>query len=336
MRPMLAVPTPTPGRPPTGDEWVHEVKWDGVRVMADRSGGQLRLLNRTELDVTVAYPEIVASLGGLPGDFLVDGEVVAMAPDGRPTLQAIAHRMHVRDPDRTQLLSRTRPVTYLVFDLLRLQGQDLVGLPLAQRRELLDSLDLAETTSLHLGRPCWQPSPQHDDGDLLAQATRDARLEGVMSKRRSSVYQPGVRSSDWLKVPHTTELVGVIGGWVPETDTPSRLGSVWVGHAADEPTFEADPVLYPLARVGSGLSLAQRRDLLQVLRETERPTCPFDPRPEGPEVRRTTWVEPLLCVQIRYLTRSESGTLRQPVLRVLRPDVLPVEAAYAELLDVEG
>ncbi len=335
MRPMLAVPSPVPGVPPTGPEWVHEVKWDGVRVMAEVSGGQVRLTNRTEGEVTAAYPEIVATVGGLP-DLLVDGEVVAFDATGRPTLQAIAHRMHVRDRGRTARLAKARPVTYMVFDLLRLQGTELLRVPLAERRHLLDGLGLDEVTLPHLGRPCWRLSELHDDGDLLAQVTRQAELEGVMSKRRSSPYVPGARSDDWVKVPHRTELVGVIGGWVPETDNTSRLGSVWLGHATDEATFATRPVLYPLARVGSGLSHAQRDDLLQVLREIETPTCPFDPRPDAPEVRRTTWVEPLLCVQIRYLGRSESGTLRQPVLRALRPDVLPVDAAYADLLEVEG
>lgn len=333
MRPMLATPTPTPGRAPEGEEWVHEVKWDGVRIMAEVRDGVLRLTNRTGGEVTPAYPEVVGTAGGLP-DCLLDGEVVALDPSGRPTLQAIAHRMHVRDTGRTSLLSQTRPVTYMVFDLLRLDGTDLVRVPLTERRALLDSLDVEGVTLPHLGRPVWQVSPQHDDGDLLVQATRASGLEGVMSKRRSSPYQPGVRSEHWLKVPHQVEVVGVIGGWVPETDNANRLGSVWIGHASDEETFDDDPVLYPLARVGSGLPHAQRDDLLQVLREIERPTCPFDPRPDGPEVRRTTWVEPILCVQVRYLTRSENGTLRQPVLRALRPDVLPVQAAYAELLDV--
>ena len=131
------------------------------------------------------------------------------------------------------------------------------------------------------------------------------------------------------------ELVAVIGGWVPESGDDRRLGSVWIGHATDEETFDADPVLYPLGRVGSGLSHGERDALLAVLRDTERADAPFAPLPEGPELRRTRWVEPLLCVQVRYLTVSAAGVLRQPVLRALRPDVRPVEAATAPLLDVD-
>ena len=336
MRPMLAVPASPPGVPPAGGEWVHEVKWDGVRILAETRDGSVRLTNRTEIDVTAAYPEIVATVGGLPDGVLLDGEVIALDGTGRPTLQAMASRMHVRDPVKTAKLAQTRPVTYMIFDLLRVGGHDITRRPLSEGRQLLDELDVPGATLLHRGRAVWQVSEQHDDGHALAQATKAADLEGVMSKRRDSVYVPGARSESWVKVPHRIELVGVIGGWVPETESPGRLGSVWVGHAADEATFDENPVLYPLARVGSGLGHAQRDDLLKVLREIQRPTCPFSPRPVGPEVRRTTWVEPLLCVQIRYLTVSDNGTLRQPVLRALRPDVSPVDAATAELYEVEG
>lgn len=334
MRPMLAVPASPPGVPPPGDAWVHEVKWDGVRLLAETRDGGVRLTNRTEGDVTAAYPEIVASKGSLPDGLLLDGEVIALDASGVPTLQALASRMHVRDPLRTSRLAVTRPVTYMVFDLLRTGGEDVTHRPLWQRRELLDSLDIAGATTPYLGRAVWQVSEQHDDGAALADATRAAGLEGVVSKRRDSLYVPGGRTDAWVKVPHRTEFVAVIGGWLPETTSPDRLGALWVGQPADEATFDARPVLYSLGRVGSGLSHAQRDDLLQVLREIERPTCPFEPAPTGPEARRARWVEPMLCAQVRYLARTEGGILRQPVLRALRPDVAPVDAANAALYDI--
>lgn len=336
MRPMLAVPANPPGVPPAGDVWVHEVKWDGVRLLAETRDGRVRLTNRNEIDVTAAYPEIVATVGELPDGLLVDGEVIALDSKGVPTLQAIASRMHVRDPLRTSRLAVSNPVTYMVFDLLRVGGVDMMRRPLAERRRLLDELDIPGVTLPHLARGVWQVSEQHDDGYALSQATKTTELEGVVSKRRDSLYLPGARSESWVKVPNRTEFVAIIGGWLPETESPGRLGALWVGQAADEATFEARPVLYPLGRVGSGLGHSQRDDLLKVLREIERPTCPFDPPPTGPDVRRTTWVEPMLCAQVRYLSITSAGILRQPVLRALRPDVSPVEAATAELYELDA
>jgi bifunctional non-homologous end joining protein LigD len=220
MRPMLAVPANPPGVPPAGDEWVHEVKWDGVRLLAETRDGTVRLTNRTEIDVTAAYPEIVATVGELPDGLLVDGEVIALDASGKPSFQALAPRMHVRDPLRTSRLSVSRPVTYMVFDLLRVGGQDVTRLALSERRRLLDELDLPHVTGTHLSRTVWQVSDQHDDGAALSQATRAAGLEGVVSKRRTSAYVPGARSEAWVKVPNRTEFVAIIGGWIPETTSP--------------------------------------------------------------------------------------------------------------------
>lgn len=314
---MLATPTPTPGQPPSGDGWLHEVKWDGVRSIATVSGGAVRLANRTEGDITVAYPEVIAGGEGLP-DCIIDGELIALDEQGRPSFHVIAHRMHARNPARVAQHAATRPATFVAFDLLQLDGRSLLSVPLTERRALLEQLDL--------DRSAWRLSDTFDDGEALAAFTREAGLEGVISKRADSPYQPGTRSPHWVKTPHRSELIAVIGGWIPETDSPNRLGALWVGHPADEARFGSDPVLYPIGRVGSGLGHAQRDALLRVLRDTERPTAPFDPVPTGPEVRRTRWVEPALCVHVRYLNVTPDGMLRQPVLMALRPDVDPLDA----------
>lgn len=318
MRPMLAIPTATPGVPPLGPGWLHEVKWDGVRALAETRAGRLILYNRTEGEITVAYPEVAEGARGLPDGLLLDGELIAMSSAGVPSFHAIAPRMHVRNPARAARWAKDRPVTFMAFDLLRAGGEDLTRLPLTERRARVERLSLA--------RPRWQLSEQHDDGEALAQFTRDAGLEGVISKRAESPYVPGARSTDWVKTPHRTELVAVIGGWIPETGNDKRLGAVWIGHPADEATFDTDPVLYPLGRVGSGLSHAEKDMLLEVLRTTQRPTTPFSPPPKDPAVRRTHWVEPMLCVQVRYLNVTPDGVLRQPVMLRLRPDVAPVDA----------
>lgn len=322
---MLATPTATPGQPPVGPQWVHEVKWDGVRALAETSGGTVRIYNRSQADVTAAYPDLVAGAEGLPDGLLLDGEIIAFDEATRvPSLQAIAPRIHVRDPLKAAKLALQRPARFVAFDLLTEAGESITALPWEERRARLETLDLE--------RPGWHLSETFDDAQSVSDFTADAGLEGVMSKRRGSRYQPGTRSPDWVKTPHRTEVVAVIGGWVPEVGSSTRLGALWVGHPTEESTFEDDPVLYPLARVGSGLSGKERDALMTVLRGITRDTPPFAPIPEGPGLKRARWVEPMVCVQIRYLTTSQSGALRQPVLRKLRPDVSPVGSPTAHII----
>ena len=183
MRPMLAT---VADRVPTGDAWVHEVKWDGMRVLVDVRDGVVTLWSRNERDVTAAYPEL-EGIGRDYDDMLLDGEVVAL-DGGRPSFHALTERMHVADRRRAQRLAATRPVTLMVFDLLRLFGSDLTVQPWAARRALLDRLDLS-------GRN-WQVPEVYEDGPQLLAATKEQGLEGIVSKRRTSPYAVGRRSSD--------------------------------------------------------------------------------------------------------------------------------------------
>ena len=224
-------------RVPTGPEWVHEVKWDGMRVLADVRAGRVTLYARSGNDVTASYPE----LGGLGEDYddmLLDGEVVAL-DGGRPSFAALADRMHVKDSRKAARLATVRPVTFMVFDLLRLFGQDVTGQPWTARRALLEKLDL---DSRH-----WQVPPVFDDGAQLLAATADQGLEGIVSKRRTATYAAGRRSPDWRKKAHRTSLSVVVGGWRPETGSTSRLGSVLVGIP------DGDGGWRYAGRVGSGL-----------------------------------------------------------------------------------
>ncbi|HWS58960.1 MAG TPA: DNA ligase, partial [Actinotalea sp.] len=189
---------------PRGPQWSYELKWDGVRALADTTSGGLRLRTRRGRDTTAAYPEL-AGLGGLQGAVL-DGEIVVMS-GGVPSFEALAERMHVRDPARAALLARASPVTYVVFDVLRLYGVDLTGRPLDERRSVLDRLVLPERTIV---------SPVYPDADELWQVTLEHGLEGVLAKRRTSTYQPGRRSPDWVKAAHRTSRVAAVVGWRPE------------------------------------------------------------------------------------------------------------------------
>ena len=151
--------------------------------------------------------------------------------------------MHVRSPKKALTLSQTRPVTLMVFDLLRLFGSDLTGQSWWARRELLERLDLDTAR--------WQTPPTYDDGQELLDATADQGLEGVVSKRRASTYSPGRRSPDWVKVPHRTLVSAVVGGWRPETGSDSRLGAVLVGTPREDGRLDFSAGRPGLAAAGS-------------------------------------------------------------------------------------
>ena len=301
MRPMLA----TRGtHVPTGEEWVHEVKWDGMRVLVDVRDGRLRLTSRNENDVTVSFPE----LHGLPGDdLLLDAEVVAFL-DGIPTFGALQERIHVGNAKRAAALAERNPVTLLAFDLLRLDGRDLTREPLDARRELLTGLGLDDVA--------WQVPPVYDDGAMLFQATLDQGLEGMVSKRRSSRYEFGARSPHWLKFPHRRRTSWVVGGWRPETGSATRLGAVLVG----EPT--PDGLLYR-GRVGSGIAGKVGPMLMEALAPYAREASPFADEVPRLDALGTHWVEPVLVVDVESLGLSPQQRLRQPSYRGVRPDLNP-------------
>ena len=268
MQPMLATRSANKDGLPRGKDWSYEVKWDGVRVIADTTRGELRRA-RSGREVTTAYPEL-AGLGALQGAVL-DGEVVVMA-GSTPSFEALAERMHVRDAARARRLATRAPATFVVFDLLALYGVDITWRPLDERRATLAGLALPERVQL---------SPVYPDLDDLWAVTLEHGLEGVMAKRRSSTYQPGRRSPDWVKAAHRSTRVAAVVGWLPEGAADAGRGAV--GNA--------------------------------------RPGSPLDEPVPAADARHVTWCEPVVTVDVAYLQRTARGRLRQPTIRAPRTDV---------------
>ncbi|RHA43503.1 ATP-dependent DNA ligase [Cellulomonas rhizosphaerae] len=302
---MLATPAPSPGVLPTGADWSFEVKWDGVRAIADTTSGVPRLWSRNEREITAAYPELTG-LASLPG-VVLDGEIVQMS-DGRPSFAALAERMHVRDARRAQALAERSPVTYLVFDVLRAADDDLARHSYDERRAVLETLDLPEHVEL---------SPAYDDGAGLWQITAEHGLEGVVAKRRSSTYRAGRRSPDWVKAAHHGTRAALVGGWRGESTGTGRLGALLLG-APDE-----HGALRYLGRAGSGLTGTLATTLTTLLAHAGQADSPFADEVPPEDARGAHWCTPVLVVDTRYLTRTPTGRLRQPVVRGLRTDTEP-------------
>jgi bifunctional non-homologous end joining protein LigD len=295
----------TPGTQPAGEEWVHEVKWDGMRVLADVSDGAVRLRSRSGRDVTATFPEL-ATLADTVPDALIDGEIIALS-EGIPSFAALAERMHVADARRARELAAVQPITVMAFDLMRLYGVDLLKRPLAERRASLDKIELPDEH--------WNRSPSYVDGPALLDATERQGLEGVVSKRLASTYQPGRRSPDWIKVAHRHHQSGVVGGWRPETNSSGRVGSLLIG------VPDAQGRLHFSGRVGSGIDGTTQRALLAEFGRLAADVSPFaDPVPVL-DARGTHYVQPEIVVEVRHLGWTPGGRLRQPVFRGVRADL---------------
>lgn len=292
--------------PPDDDRWGYEIKWDGVRALTFGGPGRLRLYSRTERDITVQYPEIHAIEHQL-GDHTVvlDGELVAFDDDGRPSFQRLQPRMNVTSVAEIRSRQREVPVTYIVFDLLHLDGRSLFGEPYEERRRLLDEFGL--------DGPNWQAPPhQRGDGAALLAATRAQRLEGVVAKRLTSKYRPGRRSTEWLKIKNVLRQEVVIGGWLPgQGRLEGELGSLLVGYHGPDGTLTF------AGKVGTGFDDATRRMLRERLAPMRIHASPFTGRQPQPEA---IFVEPALVCEVEFAEWTSSGTMRHPSYQGLRED----------------
>nr|WP_179617376.1 non-homologous end-joining DNA ligase [Nocardioides marinisabuli] len=294
---------------PTGAEWSHEVKWDGVRILADLTpagGGSARLWSRNVNEVGVAWPDVVENAVGAR-DLLVDGEVIVLNGAGVPDFRVLQERLHVSRASTAERLAGSLPATFMVFDLLRLDGTDLSDLPLHERRARLADLDL--------GR--WQVPAAYDDGAMLHAATLEQGLEGVVSKRLDSRYTFERRSPHWLKLAHRHRRSYVVGGWRPQEGSSDRLAALLVG----EPT--PDGLAYR-GRVGSGIGARVSRQLTALVADLARDRSPFADEVPRLDARGTHWVEPVLVVDVDTHGTGHAR-LRQPSYRGLREDLAPAD-----------
>jgi len=307
--PMLA----SPGALPTAPGWAYEFKWDGVRAVAVIEDGRTRLFARSGAEITIAYPEL-AHIGTELAMAVVDGEVVAFDANGRPSFTNLAERMHVRDKVKAARLATTLPVSYLVFDLLELDGRPQYDAPYHQRRERL--------VRLRLEPPAMVP-PSFDDGPATVRASQENELEGVVAKRLGSAYRPGLRSPDWIKVKSEETAEFVVGGWRPGV---RKIGALLVGIP------EPDGTLLYAGRCGGGISAASEKSLLKALRPLEADASPFGASIPREDARTAHWCRPEVVVEVRFGNRTPDGRLRFPRFLRIRPDVAPTEIESAGIL----
>ena len=326
--PMLA----RPGDLPRDDrQWAYEVKWDGVRALLYWEPGSLRLESRNLNDITAQYPEVRA-LGRELGSrrAVLDGELVAFGEDGRPSFELLQQRMHLASPGAAARRARQVPVTYVVFDLLYLDGRMLCEAPYGERQAALEAL--------RLEGPAWRTPGYHaGDGPAMLEASGRQGLEGIVAKRLDSCYEPGRRSGAWLKVKHTRRQEMVIGGWAPgQGRRRERIGALLVGHydaSPEESDAREEPqrLLYA-GKVGTGFTERELERLQRQLEPLQRRTSPFARRGQrgaGPP-RGSVFVDPELVAEIEFREWTSDGCLRAPSYKGLRTDREPRDVVREE------
>lgn len=303
------------GLPSDEERWGFEIKWDGVRAIAHCEPGWIRLISRNGRDITDQYPEIGRMSRQIGARKVVlDGELVAFDDDGQPSFQRLQPRMHVTSEAEIRRRQRQIPVTYVIFDLLYVDGRSLLDEPYEARRSELDELDL--------GGPSWQvPEYHRGEGSALREASREQGLEGIIAKRLDSRYRPGRRSRDWLKIKNVRGQEVVIGGWLPGRGRrEGELGALLVGYYVDGDLRYA-------GKVGTGFDADALKLLRDRLKPLERKSSPFTGR--QPE-KGAVFVRPELVCEVRFSEWTHAGTLRHPSYQGLREDKAPTDVVREE------
>lgn len=290
-RPMLAGTAPAPF---SGNGWLFEIKWDGVRAIA-HAGKTLTLRSRNDTDLTGKFPELAELLNLAPGTVL-DGEIVVMS-SGKPDMQALLTRLQGRAPR-----PGAPPVTYLVFDILCHAGEDLTRLPFADRRRILRN-------AVREGPHTVISEPVPEKGEDYFRAAVAQGLEGIMAKRADSPYEPGVRSNAWLKIKATKTCDCVIAGYTPGRGGRSPAFGALVLGLYDRGTLVA------AGKVGTGFSDQQLGDLMQSFAPLVVPKPHFPGFPKS-----TVWLEPVLVCEAGYLAVTRDRKLRMPRFIRMRDD----------------
>jgi bifunctional non-homologous end joining protein LigD len=292
-------------KPFTDPNWSWEPKLDGYRVLAHLGADGVKLRSRRGLDLTPSFPRLVAELGKQAAqDMLLDGEIVALGPDGKPSFNALQNRVQLKTERELKAADQGVPAVFYGFDLLHFAGIALQNFPYRDRRRYLSQ--------------CLLPSPlvqlvhAADDGLALHQAALASGFEGVIAKRKDSRYETGRRSGAWLKVKPTQSAEFVIGGYTKGKGSREALGAILVGY------WEGKELRFA-SGVGSGFDDRGVAKMLELLQARERKTMPFAEKPDLPGPM--TWVEPELVVEVKFQSWTDDEHLRAPVFMRLRDDL---------------
>src|SRR5580704_10062959 len=302
IEPMLLLPTE---KLPEGQGWVHELKLDGYRALAIKTGGRVQLRSRNDNDFSARYPGIVKALAAMPDETVIDGEVVALDADGRPSFNMLQNYG-----------SAGAPLHFFIFDVLVLKGRDVMGEPLVKRRALIEKHVLPQLADPIRYSPILEGSLKD-----LVRSVKAQGLEGLVAKRRDSKYEPGLRSGAWQKMRVNAGQELVIGGYTP---SPKNFDALVIGY------YDGPNLIYA-ARTRNGFTPASRAELFKKIKPLEIAECPFSNLPEkkagrwgagltAAKMAECRWLKPQLVGQFEFVQWTDVNHLRHTKFVGLRED----------------
>ncbi len=281
------------------EDFLYQVKWDGIRMLAYIDQGQVTLINKNIKDKTIQFPEltILADLFHKKGGIL-DGELVVLK-DGKPHFPSILSRNFNRTPTQIRMLSQSQPVIYMIFDIIMLGEWDLRREPLVSRMTVLED-------SMRWQEPFYQVE-SFDDGTRLFNAIKENELEGIVAKRRSSPYTSGKKHKDWFKIKYRKRGTFIIGGF---TYNQQKINALLLGSFEQ---YHEPPGLYYVGRVGSGLKTAEWELLSTELPKFKTEESPFI-NLKANQLKGVVFIEPFLTAVIEYAEMTDNLAVRAPVI----------------------
>ena len=295
------------------DQWLFEIKWDGYRAIAYLDVGKVRLVSRNQNDFTAGFPEVAAALaeGVKAKQAVLDGEIVALDPEGRPSFSLMQQRtgMDTGRPGRIGIARRDVPIVFYAFDLIWLEGYSLTKVALQQRKEVLRTI-IGKDDRLHFSDHVV------GQGNALFKLAQQKSLEGILAKRRASCYIQK-RTREWLKIKITQRIECVIGGYTDPKGSRENFGSIILG------LYDDKKRLIHVGQAGSGFTEQSHAAMWKKLKALETPKSPFHGRVDT--LRKNHWVKPELVAEIKFIEWTHEGEtgqvkMRAPVYMGLRTD----------------
>lgn len=301
MKPIIPFEPQSKEHIPLGAEWIYQIKWDGVRILAYAAHGTVHLYNRKLKKRTYHYPELTETPFIQADSFITDGEVIALAEDGLPSFHEVMRRDGIRRMERVQEVRRIVPIYYMIFDLLYIDGQWITHLPLRDRlmqleERILPDRQIAFVTS-------------ETNGPALFKAIQERKMEGIVCKKIDSTYGIAQKDARWVKIKNYGDVIAVIGGY---TLNGGIVNALLLGLYDDEGKFHF------IGKVGTGkLTVEDWRDLTESLNNITIDHCPFTEKIPGQHEEK--WVKPVITVKVQYSEwrKNEGRLLRQPSIQHL-------------------